>query len=142
MKLIGLLLSFVTILFVTMLACSMPVLPELAKASTPPPLPAYSTPTPTATPVNTPPIRMEPGDSLILTDSEGKYVWVEYLGNSTGYDIFNCRSNSPERENDCKGADLEVHQTFIKWGGKTIAWSRDDGVLRPYEGWYPIESNQ
>lgn len=130
------LFSFLAILFATSLACRMPEQVPLAQASTPPALPTYIAPTPTATPIKIEPIEMVAGESITLTDGRDRFIWIEYLGNQSGYSEWNCLTNAPLKEKDCHGRDAEVHQNVFYWGGKSMAWNHDDGTIRPYEGWY------
>ncbi len=127
-------LLLLAILVAPMLACALSAIPTLMPASTPPALPQYVAPTPTPTYAPLP--RMNPGDSVTVTDGSGKLVWIEYLGNSGGYDSWNCVSNAPGRESDCKSSDLEVHQNFFYWGSEQIGWNGDDGYVHLYKNWH------
>jgi hypothetical protein len=132
-------LAILIVRFIVSCDFSPPTIPTLVPSSIPPALPAFVAPS--ATPTYAPIANLKPGDSITITDGEGKFLWLEYLGNVSGYDHWNCISNAPGKETDCKAIDTEVHVTRFFWDNKVmrnaVAVNTDKGGdIKLYGAWH------
>lgn len=114
--------------------------PQLMAPSTPPVLPAYHTPQPS--PTAPPTLKLNPGDSVVLTNSDdhnGPQVWIEYLGaDDQNGDQWSCSTNQPDLSKYCISYQYgDAGRINFWWGSVKVAESfYHDGVLYLMPGWH------